>query len=279
MDSHKEVPHLLALIDDESEYIREHVKTKLIAFGAKLEVIVDPYIASLTSIQQDILKGLCTEIRNHTFDNDWLGWMKINNPADSLEKAFEQLAYLRFGQQYPQTVGGHLDDLANTFRQRYRARDVKTLMRFLFEEEGFRSPQKDYYNPDYNNLLFVLESRRGVQLTLSCIAILVAHRLNIPLFGINVPGHFMLASFENGGMQLFNAFNRGLPVAKTSVLYMEETFRQNNTSPEEMVAEVHEIILQVLRNIIEAYCRKSKTDQAQIYARLYERLTDHLQTS
>jgi regulator of sirC expression with transglutaminase-like and TPR domain len=69
---------------------------------------------------------------------------------------------------------------------------IETANRYLFEEAGFRGNQEDYYNPDNSCLNRVLETKRGIPITLSVVYMEVARRLAKSVKGIGLPGHFIV---------------------------------------------------------------------------------------
>ncbi len=80
-----------------------------------------------------------------------------------------------------------------------RARDlsdgrsfVEAANEYLFVEAGFRGNDEDYYNPENSCLNRVLETKRGIPITLSVIYIEIARRLSKPARGVGLPGHFIV---------------------------------------------------------------------------------------
>ena len=68
---------------------------------------------------------------------------------------------------------------------------VTKLNHCLFELERFRGNQERYDDPRNNFLDEVLESRRGLPITLSVLYVEIARRLGHEAYGIGFPGHFL----------------------------------------------------------------------------------------
>ncbi len=66
------------------------------------------------------------------------------------------------------------------------------LVGLLFHDLGFAGEREVYYDPDNSYLDLVLERRTGIPITLSVLAIEVGRRAGVPLFGIGMPGHFLV---------------------------------------------------------------------------------------
>jgi regulator of sirC expression with transglutaminase-like and TPR domain len=98
-----------------------------------------------------------------------------------------------------------LDELATAFR----GGDAHALARHLFVERGFAGNTHDYTDPRNSYLDDVLERRLGIPITLSILMIEVGRRCAIPLAGVGMPGHFLVAS-ANEPRTWFDPFNRGM---------------------------------------------------------------------
>jgi len=79
----------------------------------------------------------------------------------------------------------------------------------LFGRHRFRGNTQDFYNPNNSYLDKVLESRTGIPITLAIVYLLIARRLDLPVFGVSMPAHFLL-KFDNGEDEIFfDPFNEG----------------------------------------------------------------------
>jgi len=83
------------------------------------------------------------------------------------------------------------------------------LRRFLFEEQGFRGNDADYYDPRNSFLNDVLDRRLGIPITLSLLFMEVGRRLALPVEGIGLPGHFIVGFGTGDERILLDPFNRG----------------------------------------------------------------------
>lgn len=69
---------------------------------------------------------------------------------------------------------------------------VESICRFLFLEQGFAGNSENYYDPCNSLLDIVIESKRGIPITLSIVLIAVGSRLGVDLHGVGFPGHFLV---------------------------------------------------------------------------------------
>jgi len=80
---------------------------------------------------------------------------------------------------------------------------------YLFSEIGFRGNERNYYDPRNSCLNWVLDQRTGIPITLSLVYIEVARRIGRPVFGIGLPGHFVIR-YDDGEFSTYvDPFNGG----------------------------------------------------------------------
>lgn len=113
----------------------------------------------------------------------------------------------------PGAVDARLQTFADTVRSRVRGSQPQALLAhlhdYLFEELDFQGNTDDYYNTANSYLPAVLDSRRGLPITLSLIYKIVAERLGFRSFGVGLPGHFLAGIEANGEVTLIDPFAGG----------------------------------------------------------------------
>jgi len=93
--------------------------------------------------------------------------------------------------------------------ERYPLRIIQTINRYLYDDLGFAGNSDDYYDPRNSFLNDVIERRTGIPITLSLVYLEITKRLDFPMVGIGMPGHFLIRpEFEAVGI-FVDAFNRG----------------------------------------------------------------------
>ena len=141
---------------------------------------------------------------------------EINQPEEeiNLAKAALYIAQTEYLELNPNPWLDTLDRMAQEVRtrltaERYPLRVIQTINQYLYTELGFRGNSKDYYNPCNSFLNDVLERRQGIPITLSLVYLEIAQRLDFPMVGIGMPGHFLIRpDFADAGI-FVNAFNGG----------------------------------------------------------------------
>ncbi|MBQ76118.1 MAG: hypothetical protein CMQ20_14000 [Gammaproteobacteria bacterium] len=90
-----------------------------------------------------------------------------------------------------------LDQLAHQFQSKFVANSglgisVNSLIDFIHVEEKFSGNIKNFYDPANSYLNRVIDTRIGIPITLALVHIALGSRLDIPVRGINFPGHFLV---------------------------------------------------------------------------------------
>lgn len=133
---------------------------------------------------------------------------------------------------------------------------LRNFIQVLFQDEGFRGDEDDYYDPDNSFFHKVLERRRGIPISLSALCLLVGGRLELPVVGIALPGHF-LCGFQAGERAvLFDPFNGGRLLTKDSCeslcRQMGFDFSEEYLNP----STNREILARMGRNLREIYFQR-----------------------
>lgn len=134
--------------------------------------------------------------------------------AGRLDLAAFDLAAIHFPDLNRDPFLDQLNELASRLGDRLRnfndGRDfVESAQRFLFQELGFHGNQEDFFDPRNSCLNQVLERRTGLPITLSVMYMEIARRLQMPVFGIGLPRHFVL-QFDDGNYSAYiDPFNGG----------------------------------------------------------------------
>ncbi|MGK7916589.1 MAG: SirB1 family protein [Prochloraceae cyanobacterium] len=149
-----------------------------------------------------------------------LGWQKFYQEIDrpdeqiNLAKAALYYAQVEYPDLDPEEYLNALDTMAEEIKELlpatpYPLKVIKTINQYLFDDLGFQGNTSDYYNPSNSFLNEVIDRRTGIPLTLSVVYLEIAQRLDFPMVGIGMPGHFLIRpNFEDAAI-FVDAFNCG----------------------------------------------------------------------
>jgi regulator of sirC expression with transglutaminase-like and TPR domain len=124
---------------------------------------------------------------------------EIQQPDETID--LERAALYIALEEYPDldvdTYIHALDGMAATIKERlpaefYPLKILKTIQQYLYDDLGYAGNRAEYYDPRNSFLNQVLDRRTGIPITLSIVYLAIARRINFPMIGINMPGHFLI---------------------------------------------------------------------------------------
>jgi hypothetical protein len=255
MVKNEQLSYLLRLLDDRSSVVQEALAREFFAYGpslvhdlAKLPEPPDEIIVEQIRI---MIAGHGRQVLRASWD-DWLA-QSGRAPLDRLETALALIAEFQNGVGYEPALGPLLDSLADEFRLRGGTMDEETLARFLFKEKGIEGDRSNYYHPHNSNLIYVVEARRGLPISLACLYMLVGRRLGFQIGGCNWPNHFYARVVIKYRLMLVDCFNGGRMMDRESFLKMQGPSKEAAESIVDEAASVEAIVIRVLGNLVRAY--------------------------
>lgn len=265
----KELKALISLLDDPDSEIFSQVEQHLVTCGPEvIPLLEESWEASFDVLSQTRIENIIHRIQFDQIKHELQLW-KISNSDDLLEGLLIVNRY-----QYPaldeDVVHFQIAELRRNawYHLMYDMspiEKVKLLNNILFREFGLSGNTTNYHDPQNSFIHKVLESKKGNPITLSCIYTIVAQKLDIPIYGINLPKHFVAAYVDNEAENLplfyINIFNRG------QIMKQEDIFsflKQLNLPPSDdyiLPCSNLAIVKRVLRNLMTAYENQGNTEK------------------
>lgn len=143
-------------------------------------------------------------------------YQEINQPDEQIDlaKAALYIAQEEYPEMEIEPYCHALDTMAEQVKERlpserYPLKIVQAINRYLYQDLGFAGNLVDYYDPRNSFFNQVIDRRMGIPITLSLVYLEIAKRLDFPMVGIGMPGHFLIRpEFEGAGIYI-DAFNGG----------------------------------------------------------------------
>ena len=130
---------------------------------------------------------------------------------------------------------------------------VKILNNVLFGQLKFSANTKNFHSPSNSMINIVLESKKGNPITLCAIYMLVAQKLKLPIYGVNLPNLFILTYKTDDTQFYINAFNKGLIFSKMDI---DNYLSHLSLAPMEIFYQPCsniEIVHRALRNLVVSF--------------------------
>src|SRR6185312_8864877 len=176
-----------------------------------------------------------------------LGHAGIDDERIDLLRAALTFARVEYPQLDPTPYVQQVEEIAHRVESRIDdpgepSQCIAALNHVLFDEEMFRGNTADYYNPRNSFINDVLDRRLGIPITLALLYMEVGRRAGFPLFGVGMPGHFLVKHYDISGRPiLIDAFERG------SVVTEEDCRRKVHTIYSGQITLQPEFLLTVTR--------------------------------
>ncbi len=189
---------LMKLLDDEDPQVFAAVERELLDSGTEVVPLLEEEKGNSDVQVKRRIEGLISRIHLDKLQRDYDALLDyVSQPGFSLERALFLLARPLYPEIDFVEVGSQLNELASELGKRISLLDspydtVQRVNDFFLVEMGFAGNSKDYYNPDNSVLHRVLATRRGIPITLAMIYLLVGKRLNLPVYGVGAPAHFLV---------------------------------------------------------------------------------------
>ena len=277
-----EVKSLIRLLDDPDQEIFGHVHDKLLSLGSEaVEYLESAFGEAFDPIQQERIANLVHEIQFGILKNDLRLWLH-GGAFDLLQGILVINRY-----QYPdldeQKVINQIEAIKRDIwiqmmNESSPPEQVKLINHVFYNIYGFSGNTTNHHDPQNSYISQVLETKKGNQPSLAIIYSIIAQKLDIPIYVVNLPQHFILAymdesqesNFEGGVLFYINAFNKGFIFGRRDV---DMFLKQLNLKSEKQFYEPcsnTEIIKRVLRNLISSYEHSGSTEKVKELNELME---------
>ncbi len=254
----KELKALVSLLEDNDEDIFEMVQAKIFSVGASLiPYLEEEWTKQLNPEVQKRIENLVHDLQIRRLHSRLVAWREAG-ATDLLEGMWIIASY-----QYPEVQLGDLrmklDRLYYDIWVEFQAGDlhpfdqIKTMNFAIFQKMKYRANTANFHAVANSMINVVIDEKRGNPISLCVVYMLVAQRLNLPIFGVNLPNLFVL-TYKTEGIQFYiNVFNKGLIFSRTDIdNYISQLNLPQNPSYYEPCTNI-DIVRRTLRNLLIAY--------------------------
>ncbi|MEQ9426174.1 MAG: transglutaminase-like domain-containing protein [Cyclobacteriaceae bacterium] len=233
-----ELKALVSLLDDDDSEVSYHVEQQITSLGSEVIPFLEAqWEQSFNPEIQRRIEDLIHSLQYELLNERLLTWANSKD-QDLLEGMWIIATYL-----YPDLELAQLKkeveqiyyEVWTEFKNELSPVDqIKILNGVLFSKLKFKANTKNFHSPSNSMINIVLDSKRGNPITLCTIYMLVAQKLGMPVYGVNLPNMFILVYKTEEISFYINAFNRGLVFTKEDI----DHYLQNiNVNPDKQFYE------------------------------------------
>ena len=268
---------LLRLLSDPNERVAGTIQDQLTRLGSDVLPFLDKAGADDSALQPRIA-SIKEEIRFTQLKDEFRKFVSQNARQEDWEHGAFLIAKLAYPDISIPYYVECLDQLAEEFRAKWHAAEspsgkaARLLSNFLFKDKGFSGNREEYYDPDNSYMNRVIETRQGIPISLSSLYVFVGKRLDLPLAGVGMPGHFLVKIEGETPTQFIDCFNGGTIlreqdcerfISASGLVYAAKMLHKSSTPT---------ILARMLKNLLGIYKQEANDQMAQRVRALLELL-------
>jgi regulator of sirC expression with transglutaminase-like and TPR domain len=252
-----EIKALVNLLDDEDQEVVSHVEDKIMSIGTGIIPILEKeWESTFNPTLQRKIEDLVHELQFELLQERFLEWKATG--GEDLTQGLWILATYQYPdlekhelveelEQLYHELWRHMEDQMNPYDQ------IKVLNEIFFNHFKFRPNTKNFHSPANSMINAVLETRKGNPISLCSIYMILAQKMELPVYGVNLPNLFILTYQFAEESFYINVFNRGLIFTRDDIdNYIENLQLEKQDIFYEPCTHV-DIILRSLRNLIVSF--------------------------
>tara|TARA_Y200000002_G_scaffold381505_1_gene395700 strand:+ start:2011 stop:2892 length:882 start_codon:yes stop_codon:yes gene_type:complete len=193
----KEIVALVSLLDDPDINIYNLVKSQLIDVGNDCIPILEKanFENDFDEVYQSRIKGITHEIRLNEILSNHKEW--IHHPVNLIDgvNQIDQYFFPNITRHYVENeIKNIVKEITALLTENMSALEkVSIINDVLYEEYKFRGDKRNYHSSENSSFGKLLQNKKGNPLSNSILYIEIARQLNLPIMGINLPNHFIVA--------------------------------------------------------------------------------------
>lgn len=278
-----EIYALLSLLDDPDPEVQSQIRARIVQEGRSMLPFLDEHVSKhdLAPELETLVHDIFRDIQIGGLRRELEAWF-ASEEQDLIDGAMIIARY-----EYPDLDEHEVRSFISRVRQDVWLELNESLTAFemikvfnivFFDEYGFSGNKEEYHSTENSFINKVIEQRKGNPLLISILYMSVAAQLEIPIRGVNLPNHFLVAYMDEHGMAeemdmaqaddeqdiLFyiNPFSRGAILHRAEI----DTFLSHlDLRPEPRFytpCSSADMIRRMINNLIHAYQKMDENEKA-----------------
>jgi regulator of sirC expression with transglutaminase-like and TPR domain len=282
-----EIKALISLLDDTDKEVYHHIEERLISIGRNaIPLLEDAWSSSFDVLQQQRIEHIVHKIQFDTLVEDLKLWVYTSD--ENLLAGAIIVARYQYPDLDPEKIAEQIHkikkDVWLELNENMTALEqINVINHVLFSTHGFGGNTSNYHAPQNSFINTVLESHKGNPLLLSIIYQIVCQQVNIPVYGVNLPEHFVLAyvdqQTENPGtgkiLFYVNAFSKGTVFGKSDIDQFIKKLNIESQNSYYQPCSNRDMIQRMLRNLSFSFQKlgdKEKVEEIEVMLQLFSGL-------
>ena len=274
----KDTENLIKLLDDNDEFVFQHVRNKLLEAGNDVIPALMMSMVNDNPLLNERIRNIIDEIYFSEVDT------KFKELSQKEGNILEEAVFLIASFGYPELdmdkYKSELDRMGEKLNVSIDKLKTNTLIpqddplhiiniinNFLFYQQGYKGNTENFYEPENTFFNDVMERKKGIPISLSILYLLVCKRLNLPTYGVNLPAHFIIKYVDEKDEFYIDPYNNGIVISKSEAIKFLSRIGLSKEEFENIsflkIADDKDIIRRSLNNLVNIYTRSGDTQKTE----------------
>jgi len=280
--SNRELEALISLLEDPDREVHDSVVGRLIEMGEPaVSSLEKRWEATLKPDLQERIENVIRKIQHNALIRDMETW-RSSGGKDLLYGAY---LVARF--HYPDLEYDPLNKMVDKIQRDIwlelnngltALEKVRVINYFLYEIHKFDKSLKKAHSPQLYLVNHVLDTRKGSPVMLGLIYAVLGRRLELPIYGVNLPRNFVLCYYDpdflddpNGILFYINPYDNGAVLGLKELRYFLEQLKIEARDSYFKPCSGLDIIERLVVNLQYAYEKSGDTEKADMLKKLLSR--------
>ncbi|MEN9448116.1 MAG: hypothetical protein RJA25_1406 [Bacteroidota bacterium] len=279
--SDNEFRALITLLDDNDKEVFSHVSDKLFSLGVEgIPMLESAWESSENQVIQTRLEDLINKIQFSNIKDRLIKW--IEKEGDDLLEGALLIAKFQYPELEEIKVTKKIETISkNVWIELNPAlsplEEAHVVNHVFFQLHGFLGQQTQQLDPELGYINNLLETKKGNSLSLSILYLILAQKNDLPIYGINLPYHFIMAysrkhltqkelnanNSEKSVMFYINPLNKGIAFSRSEITHYLEQMKVKSISKYYSPCNNLEIIKTLIYNQLSCYDQNGNIEKAQ----------------
>lgn len=286
--SEKEFRALITLLDDNDNEVFTHVTDKLLSLGIDgIPLLESAWETSENQIIQSRIEDVINRIQFSNVKDRLIKWIQ-NDGEDLLEGA---LIVAKF--QYPELDEFKVTQKINSISKNIwielnpslsPLEEAHVINHVFFQLHGFFGQQTQQSDADVGYINNVLDNKKGNSLSLSILYLILAQKNELPIYGVNLPYHFIMAysrkyfseneltanNQEKSVMFYINPLNKGIVFSRSEITHYLDQMKLKSDTKFYSPCSNLDTIKMLIYNQLSCYDQNGNVDKAHQLKELFD---------
>ena len=271
-----EIKALITLLDDTDSEVIAAVTDNLLKKGVEIIPQLEKVWETTPDEKlQERLENVIHNIQFETTKKNLRQW--CTEGASSVLEGATCLAQFQFPEISFEILDAEIEKIKNDIWLEINSNltaleKVRILNYVIFDLHKFRRNTNNFYSPQNSFINQVIETKKGNPISLAVIYLSIAAKLDLPIYGVNLPKNFILAYKDefrhyDAADELqdiifyINPYNKGAILGKREIDYFIQQQKLRNEKSYYLPCNNKDIVIRLINNLLLSYEKLGFTDK------------------